>query len=462
MRNPASFRDPSGFIFHENDEIFRAINYFYKNNYDYLISSGLYDELVSKNLLIPHTEVENNKFIDPNVYKIIQPQKVGFISYPYEWCFSQLKDAAILTLAIQEIALKYGMSLKDASAYNVQFVDGKPVLIDTLSFELFDEHKPWIAYNQFCKHFAAPLALMYYKNIELGKLLRVYLDGIPLDLASSLLSFKNKLHFGILIHIVLHAKAQAKFAGNKSSFSGNKSKLSMNSHKQLIESLNNLVGSLHLKEKTSTWNEYYADNHTDEYYTHKKELVATFLEIAKPESVWDIGANTGLFSRIAAEKNIKVVSSDFDARCVEINYQTMKKNGEKNILPLVMDLTNPSPGIGWANSERGAFLDRGPVDLVMALALVHHLAIGNNVPLSNIAELFSKICNWLIIEFVPKEDEKVQVLLSSREDIFKYYSEENFEKAFENYFFVEKKKNVGNTNRILYLMKGGVNFDKRN
>ena len=453
MRNPASFRDPSGFVFHENGKVFRTISYTYKNDYDHLISSGLYGELVSKKMLVPHEEVENDKLADSDIYKIIQPRKVSFISYPYEWCFSQLKDAALLTLAVQETAMRYGMSLKDASAYNVQFIDGKPVLIDTLSFELFDEHKPWIAYNQFCRHFAAPLALMAYRNVDLGKLLMVYLDGIPLDLASSLLSFKDKLHFWVLIHIVMHARAQAKFALKKSAIKENKNKLSINSHKRLIDSLRSLISSLHLKERTSIWNEYYEENHTDEYYTHKKELVTSFLDMAKPKNIWDLGANTGLFSRIAAERDIKVVSSDFDARSVEMNYQMMKRSNEKNILPLIVDLTNPSPAIGWGNSERESLLGRGPVDMVMALALVHHLAIGNNLPFSNIAELFSKVCKWLIIEFVPKDDPKVKFLLRSRKDIFLGYDEEEFETEFLKFFSIEQKNEINGSRRKLYLMK---------
>ena len=453
MRNPASFRDPSGFVFHDNGRVFRTISYSYKNDYDHLISSGLYGELVSKKMLVPHEEVENDKLADSDIYKIIQPRKVSFISYPYEWCFSQLKDAALLTLAVQETAIRYGMSLKDASAYNVQFIDGKPVLIDTLSFELFDEHKPWIAYNQFCRHFAAPLALMAYRNVDLGKLLMVYLDGIPLDLASSLLSFKDKLHLWVLIHIVMHARAQAKFALKKSAIKENKNKLSINSHKRLIDSLRSLISSLHLKERTSIWNEYYEENHTDEYYAHKKELVTSFLDIAKPENIWDLGANTGLFSRIAAERDIKVVSSDFDARSVEMNYQMMKRSNEKNILPLIVDLTNPSPAIGWGNSERESLLGRGPVDMVMALALVHHLAIGNNLPFSNMAELFSKVCKWLIIEFVPKDDPKVKFLLRSRKDIFLGYDEEEFEKEFLKFFSIEQKNEINGSRRKLYLMK---------
>jgi 2-polyprenyl-3-methyl-5-hydroxy-6-metoxy-1,4-benzoquinol methylase len=451
MLNSGSFRDPSGFVFTKDNQIFRAVTFYYKENFDFFINSGLYGELISKGLLIPHDEVDLKDFDYPNLYKVLKPEKVQFISYPYEWCFSQLKDAALTTLKIQETALNYNMSLKDASAYNMQFVNGKPVFIDTLSFEIYKEGKPWVAYSQFCKHFLAPLSLIAYKNLELGKLLKEYIDGIPLNLTSSLLPFSKKSHFGLFMHIVMHAKAQKKFKA--ANIKENNKRISKNSSIGLNRSLKSTVSSIKLKHTGTTWNEYYEnDTHSDIYFEDKKRLVAEFLDIANPSGVLDLGANTGLFTRLAAKKNINVISTDFDAMCVEKNYLLVKENHEKNILPLILDLTNPSPAIGWANLERQSFFNRGPFDMVMALALIHHLAIANNIPLQNIAEFFSKICNWLIIEFIPKDDPKVQVLLNSREDIFVNYTEEKFEEAFIKYFKIVKNKLlIGN--RIVFLMK---------
>ena len=190
-----SFRDPSGFLFHLNGLIYRQINIEYKKNYIHLMKSGLYEALMDTKLLIPHEEVNIGSLASDNAYKIIKPEQVLFISYPYEWCFSQLKDAALTTLKIQKKSLNFGMSLKDCSAYNIQFRKGKPILIDTLSFEEYREGKPWIAYRQFCQHFLAPLALMSYKDIRLNQLLRIYIDGIPLDLAIHLLPFRTRFVF---------------------------------------------------------------------------------------------------------------------------------------------------------------------------------------------------------------------------------------------------------------------------
>ncbi len=191
----ASFRDPSGFLFSRNGALYRQINRVYADDYDHLISSGLYDQLVKSGLLIPHREVSEKPVYPELAVKVIQPELVPFISYPYEWSFSQLKDAALATLAIQKRSIKAGMSLKDASAYNIQFINGKPTLIDTLSFEIYKEGKPWDAYRQFCQHFLAPLALMARVDVRLGQLLRVFIDGIPLDLASRLLPASTRAKF---------------------------------------------------------------------------------------------------------------------------------------------------------------------------------------------------------------------------------------------------------------------------
>jgi hypothetical protein len=208
----ASFRDPSGFLFTDNGILYRQINRAYSKDYARLMDSGLYDRLIKASLLIPHVEADHAPVESEAAFKVIQPERVPFISYPYEWSFSQLKDAALATLSIQKRAMKLDMSLKDASAYNIQFVRGKATLIDTLSFEIYKEGEPWVAYKQFCQHFLAPLALMAYRDVRLSQLLRVYIDGMPLDLASELLPAKTKFNFGLLTHIHIHAGAQKRYS----------------------------------------------------------------------------------------------------------------------------------------------------------------------------------------------------------------------------------------------------------
>jgi ribosomal protein L11 methylase PrmA len=449
---PSSFRDPSGFLFFQDGSIYRQVNLIYKQNYDHLIGSGLYKALVDSGLLISHEEVGMDYARSDDAYRILKPELIPFISYPYEWCFSQLKKAALTTLEIQKIALEYGMTLKDGSAYNIQFMNGRPVFIDTISFEKYRDGQPWIAYRQFCQHFLAPLALMSYKDIRISQLFRIYMDGIPLDLASSFLPFRTRFKFPLLSHIHLHAKSQRYFANKTADKRGRG--MSRRSFLALVDNLESAVKRLKWQPKGTEWADYYEDtNYSSDAFAKKKQILAEFLDKLKPGIVWDLGANTGLFSRVASKNGAMTVSFDMDPAAVEKNYLESVEKCETNILPLILDLTNPSPGIGWENRERDSFRERGPADTVMALALIHHLAIGNNLPLDRIAAFLKKICKSLIIEFVPKDDSQVQRLLSTREDVFPEYKQSVFEIIFKKYFAVEDAVKIEKTQRTLYLMR---------
>jgi len=448
----ASFRDPSGFLFWRNDVLYRQINRSYKNEYEKLMDSGLYKSLTDRGLLIPHEEVTEEALQPGYAYKVIRPKRLGFVSYPFEWCFSQLQDAAVATLQVQKEAFAFGMSLKDSSAYNIQFHEGRPIFIDTLSFEAYEEGAPWIAYRQFCQHFLAPLALMSYRDIRLGQLLRIYIDGIPLDLASALMPFRTRLSFSLFSHIHAHAKFQKHFAAK--SVKQNSKKMSRLSLLGLLDNLESCVKGLKWRPTRTEWGEYYEKtNYTKEALQHKKQLVAAYLRMAQPKRVWDLGANTGFMSRIASGQSIPTVAFDADPAAVEKNYKETLAKGEQWILPLVLDLTNPSPGIGWGHEERQSLVDRGPVDAVLALALIHHLAISNNLPFGNIARFLHRISDSLIIEFVPKSDSNVQRLLATRKDIFANYTQERFEMEFGQYFYVQASEKIKGSERILYLMK---------
>ncbi len=449
---PSSFRDPSGFLFSRNGILYRQVNRAYSKDYARLMDSGLYEKLVKANFLIPHDESDQAALESEIAFKVIRPERVDFISYPYEWSFSQLKDAALATLSIQKRALKLDMSLKDASAYNIQFMRGKAMLIDTLSFEIYKEGEPWIAYKQFCQHFLAPLALMSVRDVRLNQLLRVYIDGLPLDLASSLLPAKTKFNFGLLTHIHIHAGAQKKYS-NKAA-APRKGAMSRQALTGLIESLESTIKKLTWKPAGTEWGDYYENtNYSDAAFEHKKQLIKEWSSEKKPNLVWDLGGNTGVFSREAASSGAFTVSFDIDPAAVEQNYRTVKTKKEQNILPLLLDLTNPSPAIGWDNSERDSFGARGPADMILALAVIHHLAISNNVPLPQLADFFAARCKWLAIEFVPKSDSQVKILLATREDIFPAYTRAGFESAFAQRFNIHKSENVRDSERVLYLLE---------
>jgi hypothetical protein len=450
----SSYRDPSGFVFVYENEIFRQVNDNYRENYESLMISGLYQRLVDIGALIRHEEVELQTE-EPGGYKVIKPEAIPFISYPYEWCFSQLKDAALLTLQIQKEALKFSMSLKDASSFNIQFLAGRPIFIDTLSFEKYKEGEPWVAYKQFCEHFFAPLALMACVDSRLGNFLQTNIDGVPLDIAGKILPLSAKIRPAVFLHIILHSRNQKQYS-DSSIEKEKKNKFSKNAFLGILDNLENGIMGLKLKKIKTAWSDYCDDDNCESYESEslqaKKNLVADYLDKARAKNLWDIGANNGLYSRIAAKKGISVISMDFDEAVVEQNYLRVKAVQEKKILPLVSDIANPTPAIGWHNRERLSILSRPLPDAVLALALIHHLAISKNVPFEKIARLFSEIAPALIIEFVPKDDRQTKRLLNSREDIFTRYNIEEFEREFGNFFRIREKKHIPDSKRFIYLM----------
>lgn len=452
----ASFRDPSGFLFTRELVLYRQINQVYQEHYDRLMTSKLYPKLIYAGLLIPHEEVSLEPEEPTSAYRVIKPEPIRFISYPYEWGFSQLQDAALATLAIQKLALEAGMVLKDASAYNIQFHNGKPALIDTLSFEVYHEGDPWVAYRQYCQHFLAPLALMAYTDVRLSQLLRVYIDGIPLDLASRLLPMRTRFSFGLATHIHLHASAQKRYADRSVVKTQTTRKMSKISFMGLIDSLEGTTRKLSWKPSGTEWGDYYvasSSHYSPVAFEHKKLVVSQFLERIQPSTAWDLGANTGEFSRLAAGKGALTIAFDIDPAAVEQNYLLGKQNKETQMLPLVMDFTSPSPALGWHNRERQSLFERAPADVLLAMALIHHLAISNNVPLPLLADYFYDLGRWLIIEWVPKDDSQVQKLLASRQDIFSGYNVEGFEAAFGGHFSIREEVPLQDSHRVLYLME---------
>jgi ribosomal protein L11 methylase PrmA len=456
-RVPGSCRDPSGFLYRRDGVLLRQVNPEYAEDYDQLKSSGLYDELVAQQLLIPHEEVDPELAHSQTAYKVLKPEPLAFISYPYEWCFSQLKDAALLTLDIQQRAYAKGMVLKDSTAYNVQFHNGKAIFIDTLSFERYEKGTPWSAYRQFCQHFLAPLALMSKVDIHLNQLFRTNIDGVPLELAAQLMPFKSRFSPSLAMHLFMHARGIAEAGRQKGAQGGSQKQRSFSqaAFLGLIDSLRSAITKLDWKPGGTEWFDYYeANNQYGEAGLEEKDkLVEDFVSQVPAGTVWDLGGNTGRFSRIAVGQGSNVICADIDPGCVEANYRYVKEHKETTLLPLQLDLTNPSPAIGWANAERDAFTERGPADMILALGLVHHLVIANNVAISMLAEFFSRSCQYLVVEFIPKGDPQMDKLLSSRPDIFPDYEKESFEASFSKYFRIARQEHVPHTPRTLYLME---------
>jgi ribosomal protein L11 methylase PrmA len=452
---PGSFRDPAGFVFERDGVLYRQVNRSFGDRFDRFRSSGVEAALVEEGLLVQHEDADASLAAQPGAHLVLRPERVPFVSYPYEWCFGQLRDAALATLAAQRLAMSRGFTLRDASAYNAQFLRGRPVLIDSLSFEPIREGEPWAAYGQFCRHFLAPLALMATRDVRLGSLLLSHLDGIPLDLAAALLPRRARLRPGLALHLSAHSRSGRRTgdgAGERRATRG----FSERAFRGLVESLESAVGGLSWEPPRSVWTGYYGacETYSTEALERKEELVRSLLRVARPATVWDLGANTGRFSRLAAAGGAFTVSIDADPGVVEASYRELARGGDPAVLPLVMDLADPSPRRGWAHRERMSLADRGPADLVMALALVHHLAIGNNVPLPALGAWLGELGRWALVEFVPKSDPQVREMLALREDVFPGYTEDGFRAAIEDRFEVIRREPIGDSGRTLYLLRG--------
>ncbi len=456
-REPGSYRDPSGFVYRRDGVLYRQVNSVFADEWQAFEASGLLAALTETGMLIPHEAADLDLAADPGAVAVIRPQQIGFISYPYEWSFSQLKDAALLTLGAQALAAEHGMTLRDASAYNVQFSEGRPILIDTLSFERAEGDAPWKPYRQFCEHFLAPLALMAHRDGRLGQLLRTFIDGVPLDLASELLPRGTRWSPGLAAHVHLHARAQRRHAADAAATAGTSPRtvtMSANRRSALLDHLRRTVEGLRLPAGGTEWADYADQTSYSPTATASKEaIVRGMLEAAGGGVAWDVGANTGRYSAIAAGAGYDVLALDIDWAAVERHYLALRAAGERRIMPLVADIADPSPAIGWANRERASLLERANADAVVALALVHHLAIGRNVPLPMVSEQLAGLAPNLVVEWVPKDDPMVQRLLATREDVFPDYSMDGFRAGFGQHFEMAEETPIDDSRRIMFRMR---------
>jgi SAM-dependent methyltransferase len=456
-RHPASWRDPAGFVYRRDGVLLRQVQPAWAEEWRAFAASALARRLVDTGRLLGWQDAPLTDAFDSTAAAVIAPDVVPFISYPYEWTFGQLRDAALLTLEVQAAAIKADWTLKDASAYNVAFRGVTPVLIDHLSFQRLPPESPWVAYQQFCEHFLAPLALMARRDVRMGRMLRDQLDGIPLDLAAELLPGRTRLRLGLGAHIHLHARSQRSHAGDARKPA--EVHLSRSRLLALVESLRGTIEGLRWEPTGTEWADY-ADKGHQSYAggtpDAKEVIVRDLLEASGPgagRSCWDLGANTGRFSAIAAAQGYRVLSFDIDPAAAERHYRALRASGRADTTPLVMDLADPSPGVGWAGRERASLVDRADADVILALALVHHLGIGRNVPLAMVMDQFADLAPQAIVEWVPRGDPMVDVLLASREDVFTDYTTEGFEAAIDARYDVRSRTPIPGSPRVMYHLE---------
>jgi ribosomal protein L11 methylase PrmA len=391
--------------------------------------------------------------LGPDWAAVLEHERVPFISYPYEWSFRMLKDAALLQLDLLTAAMGEGQILKDASAYNVQFAGTRPVFIDVASFEQLPPGEPWHGYRQFCQLFLYPLMLQAYKDVPFQPWLRGSLEGIePRDL-HALFGLRDRLRPGVLGHVTLQAGAEKRYGATTRDVRADLKRAGFNAAiiKANVSRLARLVSSLRWSRTSSTWAGY-ADRTS--YGAEDAERKAAFVQAAAAtwprRLVWDLGGNTGRYSRIAAAHAEYVVTVDADPLAIDRLYGELQREGPANILPLVGNVADPSPGLGWRGLERLPLSGRGRPDLILCLALIHHVVISANVPLAEVVDWLASLGGELVIEFVTKDDPMVKTLLRNKDDQYTDYDQGLFEARLDLRYRVVARETIQGGTRTLY------------
>lgn len=453
---PGSFRDPHGRVYYVDGRVYRGVSGKALDDWRALADTHFFAQHTRSGSLIGTRELTEPPSADASVSGwagTLTHDTIPFITYPYEWSFHMLKDAALLQLALILDALNEGLILKDATSFNIQWRGGQPVFIDITSFEKLEDGAPWAGYRQFCQLFLFPLMLQAFKNIDFHGLLRGNLDGLSPELMVKFMSLRDYLRPGVLPHVVMQAKLQNRLAASKRDMRGDLKRAGFD--KTLIQnnvrSLRKLVERLEWAPPESQWSGYINLNHySEEASLAKQEFVQQVLTQRHRRLVWDLGCNTGIYSRIAGRHADYVIAMDSDHLAVDRLYAQLSADRIKNVTSLVNNLVDSSPSLGWRNRERKTLEQRGTPDLVLCLALVHHVAIGANVPVAEFVDWLASLGGDLVIEFVAKQDEMVQALLRNKEDPYSDYRREYFEDCLRRHYAIRADRVLDSDTRFLY------------
>jgi len=458
---PGSFRDRDGRVFYRTDGVYRVLSDKALEDWRALRDSKLFAKYVAAGSLVESREVKMDldalSAREPGRWHaVLKHQRIPVISYPYEWCFSMLRDAAALQLELLAAALEENLIIKDASSYNIQWCGAKPVFIDIPSIERATAGEPWVGYRQFCELFLYPLMLQAYKNVPFHSLLRGRLDGIEPQSANHLFSFFDRFRAGVFTHVYLQAKLQDRYGNQQKDTRSDLKRAGFNAEliKANVRNLRKLVRKLRWQEARSEWGDYtQAHNYSAEDHRQKEQFIDAIAAQCKPQIAWDIGCNTGQFSRIVARHADTVVAMDADHLTIEKLYLSLKSDGPSNILPLVSNLADPAPNQGWRGEERKNLEQRAHPNLVLCLALIHHVVITANIPLREFIRWLSELGGDLIIEFVTKDDSMVQRLLLNKPDKYDDYEKDYFERCLREFFQVDTTQSLSSGNRHLYFAR---------
>ncbi|MFU8852493.1 class I SAM-dependent methyltransferase [Micromonospora sp. SL1-18] len=459
---PGSFRDPGNRVFHRHGEVLRGLDERSARDWRALAASDFFRDLRAAGKVCGTEELVPTP-VDVPWAAVLRHERIPFVSHPYEWSYGMLRDAALLHLEILRSALAAGFTIKDGSAYNLQWRGALPVFIDIGSFEPARDGEPWAGYRQFCQTLLYPLLLQAHLGLDFQPWLRARIDGIEPDQMRRLFAGTRRLRAGVLTHVHLHGALQARHA--HASTSDVRAQLREAGYSRelvlaTVRGLEKLVRRLAVMPGESHWSDY---QRTCAYSVPDRQAKEGFVDraaaVTVPGLALDLGANDGRYARIAARHAEYVVAVEQDPTVADVLYRALRDEGERRILPLVMDLADPSPGGGWRGVERAAFADRARGDLVLALALVHHLAIGRNVPLAEVLDQFAGLATpggTLVVEFVHPEDPMARRLLANKPDgLFPDYRREAFEGLLAARGRIVRRVELPSGTRTLYQVVTG-------
>ena len=448
-----SFRDPDARVAYINNSVYRIVypNGFKKFDF---IKRILENKSIAEYLIdteeVSQQEVELLELdIDTNV-KVFKHKKVDFISYPYEWSFHRLKDAALHHLNLHINLLKNDATLIDAYSYNIQFNNYSPIFIDLMSIKKYSEGEFWVGHKQFCESFLNPLVLKSKLGVDYNNWFKGNLEGINTGELSKLLKFRHMFSWNIFYNIFLLDYFEKKYKKNEDLKITKNKKLKKNYYLSILSNLINFIENLKPKKERSVWGEYSRDNtYDDEEKKNKHEFISNYFNKNKFNRVLDLGCNNGEYSKLALNSGCdNVIGLDYDLNAIDEAYLISKKE-KLNFLPLYFDVSNPSSNIGWRQKERKGFIERLNFDSVIALAFEHHLAIAKNIPLEDVINWITSLAPKGIIEFVPKNDITIQSMMRLKGDIFPNYNLENFKRLLSNKTKISSEKIVSKSGRTL-------------
>ena len=453
---PGSFRDPDTRVFLHREGVFRALTPRALADWKRLAETRFYRRFTDEGRLIATREAapaDDLPALDPKWAAVLEHARVPVVSYPYEWPFGMLRDAALLQLDLTLAALGEGMTLKDATPFNVQWIGARPAFIDIGSFTAYEPGAPWAGYRQFCETYLYPLLLQAYRNVPFHPWLRGRLDGITADECRSLLSGRDRLRPGVLAHVLLQARAQARFADADADVGAELRAAGFGAAliRSNVSRLRRTVARLRWAPARSAWSDYQRIlSYDDADRDRKRAFVERALRARRRRLVWDIGCNTGIYSRLAAEHADYVLALDADHLVIERLYESLEAEDRASILPLVADVADPSPGLGWRGRERRPLADRGVPDFILCLALAHHVVIGRNVPLADFIAWLAGFGAEVVVEIVDRGDPMVERLLRNRRGQAIEYSDAAARALLERHFGTVDREPLASGTRALY------------